>query len=146
MEAAIQIKKRGGDGRLAEGGQVPSPPPDAARLGVAPRGSLNVATLDPEKSSGKKSPSQLLAIEFCGAFGSAPGFLCGRCHQRSRVMTELIVTRAGLETHMARAELATEAAPPREQMRALLNAAWEGLPDAPERPGEVAQFSTNKPD
>ena len=61
-------------------------------------------------------------------------------------MTELVVTRAGLETHMARAELATEAAPPREQMRALLNATWEGLPDAPERPGEVAQFSANKPD
>ena len=60
-------------------------------------------------------------------------------------MTELIVTRAGLETHMARAELATEAAPPREQMRALLNAAWEGLPDARNDPERSPNFRRTSP-
>jgi hypothetical protein len=60
-------------------------------------------------------------------------------------MTELIVTRAGLETHMARAELGTERSLPREQMRALLNAAQEGLPDAPDQPGAAVQSPAETP-
>lgn len=60
-------------------------------------------------------------------------------------MTELIITPAALETHMARAELGTERTLPREQMRAFLNAAYEGLPDAPDQSGAVTQFPTDTP-
>ena len=60
-------------------------------------------------------------------------------------MTELIITLAALDPNMARAELGTDVAPPRDHMRTRLNAAREGLPDAPEQPSEVGPLTADTP-
>jgi hypothetical protein len=52
-------------------------------------------------------------------------------------MTELIITRAWIEQYLARSETATEVTLPGDQMRALLRAAFDGLPDTSGRASEI---------